>query len=193
MANMTPEERQQFMDRMRARGVDPEAANMTAGRNGGGQGGGGRRDDAAPSAEAAPQGGDAAAGTAPQRRQRPAPAQPAQTQAARNASATTIDALFGPLPPTESFGQVWLFQEGKLSRVPLRLGISDGQQTELIQGDLKEGEDIVTSVTTAAQRAATTAGAAPGIFGNQGRGFPGGGFPGGGGGNRGGGAPRGGR
>jgi hypothetical protein len=86
---------------------------------------------------------------------------------------------------------VWLYQDGKLSRVPLRLGITDGQQTELIQGNLTEGQDVVTNVITAAQRAAAAAGPAPGIFGNQGRGFPGGGGFGGGG-NRGGGG-RGGR
>ena len=122
------------------------------------------------------------------------PKAPAAAQPARG-GATTIDALFGPLPPTESFGQVWLFQDGKLSRVAVRLGISDGQQTQLIEGDLKEGQDLVSSITTAAQRASTAAGAAPGIFGNQGRGFPGGGFPGGGGGggNRGGAPARGGR
>jgi multidrug efflux pump subunit AcrA (membrane-fusion protein) len=101
--------------------------------------------------------------------------------ALRESSATTIDALFGPLPPTESFGQVWLFQNGKLVRVPARVGISDGQQTELIQGDLKEGEDVVTGVITAAQRAATNTGstAFPGFQQNRGGG---GGFPGGGGG-----------
>jgi len=197
MANMTPEERQQFMDRMRARGFDPEA--MMAGRGGGGSrqdasGGSAARSSAAGQSAANGQSGNRG-GTASwsgQGRQTKATADP--PAAAGRSSATTIDALFGPLPPTESFGQVWLYQNGKLNRVPLRLGITDGTQTELIRGDLTEGQDVVTSVVTAAQRAATNAGstAFPGF--QQGRGGfqGGGGFPGGGG-NRGGGGGRGGR
>jgi HlyD family secretion protein len=183
MANMTPEERQQFIERMRARGFDPEA--MTGGR------GGSTGQPAAPSAAGSSQ---PAAGSSQRRQARPA-AEPSVTARA-SGGATTIDALFGPLPPTESFGQAWLFQGGKLSRVSLRLGITDGQQTELIQGDLKEGQEVVTSVVTAAQRAATNAGstAFPGFQQNRGGGF--GGFQGGGnqrGGGAGGGARGGGR
>ena len=54
----------------------------------------------------------------------------------RATGATTFDALFGPLTQTESLGQVWLNAGGKLQRVRLRLGISDGQRTEL-DGDLR--------------------------------------------------------
>jgi len=92
---------------------------------------------------------------------------------------TTIDALFGPLPPTESSGQAWLFRDGKLARVGLRLGTSDRQQTELIEGDLKEGDEVVTAVTSG-QRIGTNTGSTsfPG-FQPQGRGGFGGGFPGG--------------
>jgi hypothetical protein len=95
--------------------------------------------------------------------------------------------LFGPLPPTESFGQVWMHQDGKLQRVRLRLGITDGQQTELIQaldGDLQEGTEVVANVTIGAIRQAATppaGNAFPGLEGGR-RGFGGGGFPGGGGG-----------
>jgi hypothetical protein len=187
MANMTPEERQAFMERMRARGFDPEAMMSGRGGPGGGTAGaGGRQGGAGNAQQAAGQPAGAS-----QRRQNASP--PAQSVAARAGSATTIDALFGPLPPTESFGQVWRFAEGKLVRFPLRVGISDGQQSEIIQGDVKEGEEVVTSVITAAQRAATNAGstAFPGFQQNRG----GGGFPGGGGGGGprgGGGAPRGG-
>ena len=104
---------------------------------------------------------------------------------------TTFDALFGPLTPTESFGQVWLHQNGKLQRVRLRLGISDGQQTELIQaldGSLEEGTEVVTSVIVGSARQTTPASgnAFPGLGGGR-QGFGGGGFPGGGGGGRGGG------
>jgi HlyD family secretion protein len=183
MANMTPEERQQFMDRMRARGLDPEA--IMAGRGGGGRQGGASGNAPANAQQRAGQAGGT--GNKPQSK---APSQP--SLASKEASATTIDALFGPLPPTETFGQAWLFQGGKLVRVPLRIGVTDGQQSELIQGNLKEGDDVVTSVVTAAQRAATNAGstAFPGFQQNRGGGgFPGAGGPrggGGGGGGRGG-------
>src|SRR5205823_10088749 len=90
-------------------------------------------------------------------------AAPAPPSASSNTGATTIDALFGALPLTETTGQVWLYQKstatgpgaplGKLVRVPLRLGVSDGQQTALLSGDLKEDEEVVTNVITAAQRA----------------------------------------
>jgi hypothetical protein len=159
MASMSPEERQQMIERMRARGFTPPAE--------------------AASANAQP----AKAGQAQK-------TQAKATAPARGAGATTIDALFGPLPPTESFGQVWLQQDGKLNRVRMRLGVSDGQQTELIQvldnAKIEEGTEVVTAVTTAAQRTAATAGgnAFPGLGGQQRGGFQGG-FGGGGGGNRG--------
>jgi len=186
---MTPEERQQFLERMRARGFDTEA--LMARMNGPQ---GGQADS--PAVSDTPQrrsSGDNSGGTQRSQRSQSQPAPAAASTASKNSSATTIDALFGPLPPTESVGQVWLYQGGKLSRVGLRLGITDGQQTELIQGNLTEGQDVVTSIVTAAQRAATNAGstAFPGFQQNRG-GFPGGGFPGGGG-NRGGGGGRGGR
>jgi HlyD family secretion protein len=170
MASMSPEERQQMIERMKARGFTPPE-DLTAG----------------------------ASAQVPQGQGRGQTAKPAQTQKApaakatpaRGAGATTIDALFGPLPPTESFGQVWLHENGKLNRVRLRLGISDGQQTELTQvldnnAKIDEGTEVVTAVTTAAQRTAATAGgnAFPGLGGQQRGGFQGG-FGGGGGGNRG--------
>jgi hypothetical protein len=192
MANMTPEERQQFIERMRARGFDPEA--VIAGRGGAApasssEPGSGRGAGAGATAGKGWQGATAGDARASGRRSQSQTA-PQPVDALRTSSATTIDALFGPLPPTESFGQVWVSQNGKLARLPLRVGITDGQQTELIQGDVKEGEDVVTSVVTAAQRATTNAGstAFPGFQQNRGGGgFGGGGFGGGAGGPRGGG------
>lgn len=176
-AGMSPEERQQMLERMRARGFTPPAEGQPAGVTASSRG----------------QGPGQGQGQGGQRRQ--AQAQPAAQAAAapRAAGATTIDALFGPLPPTESFGQVWLHQNSKLNRVRLRLGISDGQQTELVQvldnGTIDEGTEVVTSVTLPSQRAAAAGGAAfPGLGQQQRGGFQGG-FPGGGGGGNRGGAP----
>lgn len=176
MANMTPEQREHMMERMRARGFTPPGDGQATSAN-------------------APRSGSTAGSEGGQRRQNQARAE--TTAAPARAGATTIDALFGPLPSVETMGQVWLYQDGKLSRLRLRLGISDGQQTELIQaldGDLQEGTEVVTNVTIGAQRQVMTPGgsAFPGL-GNQRPGFPGGGFPGGPGGNRGGGGGRGGR
>jgi hypothetical protein len=60
--------------------------------------------------------------------------------------ATTIDALFAPLPTTETRGNAWLYVNKELKRVALRLGITDGTQTELIEGDLQPGTEVVTSI-----------------------------------------------
>ena len=47
--------------------------------------------------------------------------------------ATTIDALFGPLPEPQSVGRVWLLDTGQLSAVDVTLGLTDGTSTELLQ------------------------------------------------------------
>jgi hypothetical protein len=184
MAAMTPEERTAFLARMRERGIDPTAPGGGRGGSGAGQGGGRQGGNGAAGMQRAGRGG---AGTPPV-----APA------AASSQGATTIDALFGALPVTETSGQVWIYQKGtgatpadalgKLVRVQVRLGVSDGQQTALLSGDLKEDEEVVTNVTTAAQRAASmAAGSAAPIFGQQQRGGGGAFGPGGPGGGAGGG------
>ncbi len=167
MQNLPPEQREAMMARMRERGIDP--ANPGAAFNG--RGGVGERNSATGST-------DAPSGQGRGRRDSPAPASPP----AGAQSPGTIDALFAPLPRTESPGRVWTYVNNTLQPVRLRLGISDGQFTELIEGDLSEGADVVTNVVLPGQttRPATTA--FPG-FGPQGgrQGFPGGGFNGGGG------------
>ena len=118
---MPADQRAQWAARMKERGIDIEAlvkGSATPGARPGGTPG------ATPGA-------------------RPA----AGTIAASNA--TTIDALFGPLPPRVSTGRVfvWLPDKKQMKLVRVRLGVSDGQYTELIDGDLKEGLDLVTAVT----------------------------------------------
>ena len=99
---MSPEEREQFFARMRARGGGP---------GGGGPGGSGlRRGGPRRLANA---GGDTAI--------------PAVER-----GATTIDALFSPLPPTVSNGRVWLLQGDRLEPVEVRLGVTDGTASELL-------------------------------------------------------------
>lgn len=62
--------------------------------------------------------------------------------------ASSIDALFAPLPPVESRGRVWLYIDKKLKAVNVRLGISDGTFTELISGDIQEGQSVVVNMVT---------------------------------------------
>jgi hypothetical protein len=63
-----------------------------------------------------------------------------------NAGAQTIDQLFGPLPPTESTGRVWTYSNKQLKPIRLRLGVSDGTWTELLNNELQPGTDLVTGV-----------------------------------------------
>lgn len=73
-----------------------------------------------------------------------APAKGAKTPAQ---SAQTIDALFAPLPSVESRGRAWLFIDHQLKPVNLRLGISDGTNTELLSGELQQNMEVVTGIT----------------------------------------------
>ena len=97
------------------------------------------------------------------------------------AGAQTIDALFAPLPTVESRGRVWLFMDHQLKPVNLRLGITDGTNTELLGGELQQNMEVVTSVTgLSTTRTQPTAGTGnPLMPGGRG---PGGGFGGPGGG-----------
>jgi HlyD family secretion protein len=62
-------------------------------------------------------------------------------------SAQTIDALFAPLPTVESRGRAWLFMDRQLKPVNVRLGISDGTNTELLSTELQPNMEIVIGVT----------------------------------------------
>ena len=63
--------------------------------------------------------------------------------------AQTIDALFAPLPTTETRGRAWLFMNHQLKAVNMRLGISDGTNTEVLSSELQENMEVVTGVTGA--------------------------------------------
>jgi HlyD family secretion protein len=76
----------------------------------------------------------------------------------------TVDALFAPLPPAESTGRVWVNRNGQLVPVSVRVGITDGQTSALIEGDLQPGDELVTNVTTAEAAVRSTAQPTGGIF-----------------------------
>jgi hypothetical protein len=183
LAKMSPEERQQFEERRARRMAE------------GGGGGGGRGESAAGAGGANGGGGRGGPGGQNQ--------QPAETSGRRDVTkgiaasirpgathasgATTIDALFGPLPSVESRGRAWLFIDKKLKPINLRLGVSDGTFTEVLSGEIQQGQEVVTSMVTGLEPKTNTPGqnnAGNPLMGPQ-RGGPGGRGPGGGGGGRG--------
>jgi HlyD family secretion protein len=79
-----------------------------------------------------------------------------QPRAATPQPAETIDALFGPLPVVESQGRAWLYVDERLQAVRLRLGLTDGTNTEVLGGDLQEGSEVVTGIVIGGTRSSTT-------------------------------------
>ena len=65
-------------------------------------------------------------------------------------------------------GQVWIFENGVLKRVDVRLGLADGTNTELLDGPVTTGMALVTGVTTATS--APAAQPVNNVFGGSGRG-----------------------
>ena len=130
MAAMTPEERTAFEARMRERGQ---------GGQGGGRGGFGGGDRPGGTAQ---QGANAGAGNRAGAQRGRVASTPSITS-----GATTIDSLFGPLPPVESRGRAYLYVNRHLKAVSLRLGVSDGAFTEVLDGEgLTEGTEVVVNV-----------------------------------------------
>jgi len=82
--------------------------------------------------------------------------------AAATQSAQTIDALFAPLPSVESRGRAWVFMDHQLKPVNLRLGITDGTNTELLSGELQQNMEVVTGVTGLGPTRTTATGAGAG-------------------------------
>jgi len=48
-------------------------------------------------------------------------------------------------------GRVWIVDGDKLKAVPVTLGISDGSATEVVRGDLKEGQEVAVGLAGGAQ------------------------------------------
>jgi HlyD family secretion protein len=88
---------------------------------------------------------------------------PAATPVADKSPATTFDALFAPLPPVETVGRVWLYDLKQLKSLRVRTGVTDGQNSELLDGDVKEGTELVTNIIIAAQARPAATGAFPGL------------------------------
>ncbi len=162
-ANMTPEERQKRFEERLAQMTPEQRADAEKRRaermaNGGGQGGGnfggGRGGSGGGQGDSGGRGGNFQRGNAPGGAQGSSrgeqQGQVASAQKPLTAKgADTIDALFGPLPTVESRGRVWLYVDKQLKLVNLRLGISDGTNTEVLnETALLDGQDVVTNVIT---------------------------------------------
>jgi len=92
--------------------------------------------------------------------QKPAQGTPVVTPTP-GASAKIIDAFFEPPPTPVSSGQVWLLRDGHLAPIPLKLGITDGPWTEVLDGSIEPGQEVVTNIVIQ-KRTATAPGLAKG-------------------------------
>jgi hypothetical protein len=183
LAQMTPEQRAQYEERMKQFGQ--------GGRGSGGQGApsGGRGQVAQNEQGGAVTRGSFGMGGG---RNRPAANESGPTEGIADRGATTIDALFGPLTFSESSARVWVYtvdpttKAKSLKSIMVRTRIDDGTLHELVSGEgITEGMMLVTSIDLGLAGSATRPNAIN-PFGQPGRGgMGGGGMPGGGGGGRG--------
>ena len=50
------------------------------------------------------------------------------------------------------FSQVWVLRDGPLAppkQVNVKIGVSDGSVSEIVEGDVKEGDEVITDVADA--------------------------------------------
>ncbi|MGE5624517.1 MAG: efflux RND transporter periplasmic adaptor subunit [Bacillota bacterium] len=62
-------------------------------------------------------------------------------------------AAAAPAESSATTGVVYVLANGALRQVPVKVGASDGQQTEILAGDLRVGDSVVTGFATAKQTA----------------------------------------
>jgi HlyD family secretion protein len=157
---MTPEEREKRMQE-RLKNMTPEERERWQARmlEGGGRGRGPGQPGAATQGSAGREGGrpantsrDASRGIT----------QRATAGTSVASGATTIDALFAPVVIPERPGTVWAWADNQLRSVRVRYGVSDGTWSEVVEGDVKEGQEVVTNITTGVEPRTT-----PGQGGQQ--------------------------
>jgi HlyD family secretion protein len=191
MAQMTPEERERFQARMREGGRGGFGGGNREGAAGGNRegGSGGSRQGTA-GAGMAPGGGR---GNQPggNRGAQSAPGDGTIQSRTMASGASTIDSLFAPIQVQESRGTAWQYENKQLKMLRLRLGVSDGTFTEIVnETDVPPNAEVVTSMTTGLEQRNTNQNQQNNPLmgpqrGQPGRGGPGGGGFGGGGGGRG--------
>jgi HlyD family secretion protein len=78
----------------------------------------------------------------------------------------TIDGLFAPVPRPQGEAQVWVLDQNRqLRAVPVKVGLTDGTWTQVLSGDLRAGEQLVTSIVLPGAAGPTTNPLVPGRFG----------------------------
>jgi multidrug efflux pump subunit AcrA (membrane-fusion protein) len=58
----------------------------------------------------------------------------------------TIDTKFEPIQHIERQGTVWVLNQGQLRRVVVTTGLNDGMFTEIVAGDVHDGDQVVGNV-----------------------------------------------
>jgi hypothetical protein len=180
LANMTPEERAAFEQR--------RAERMASGGNGGGRGGnfggggqgnfsGGQGNFSGRGNFAGNRSGNPARPSNNSNANSPNANSPAAVTNLSETKAATIDSLFGPLPAVETRGRAWLYVDKQLKMVNLRLGITDGTNTEVLNDTaLTDGQEVVINVITPDMMAKSGNSSANNpLMPQRGRGGPGGG------------------
>ena len=75
----------------------------------------------------------------------------------------------GGISGATGFGRVWALREGKLQLVRVRTGVTDGANTAIVGGELKEGDRVVTGITEPGAAVTTQTTASPLLpFGRRG-------------------------
>jgi HlyD family secretion protein len=154
--NMTPEEREKRMqERLKALTPEERERWQARMREGGGRGRG-------PGQPGAASQGDTRGGGTTRADASRGIVQRATGGSTVASGATTIDGLFAPVVIPERPGTVWAWADNQLRAVRLRYGVSDGTWSEVVEGDVKEGQEVVTNITTGAEPRTT-----PGQGGQQ--------------------------
>jgi len=86
-----------------------------------------------------------------------ADAVPATVTLKRASAVTTTASLFGPQKETELSGTAWIYADNQLAPVRLRLGMSDGTYSEILnEEDIPADARVATSMTTGQESKAAT-------------------------------------
>jgi HlyD family secretion protein len=139
MATMTPEEKERFMARMKER--EAQGGGFGGGQQ---QGQGGQR-AVGRGAEGGGRGGNQVMASRAGNRGMVGNVTGGSATAS---GAMTIDSLFAPLVATETRGRLWIYENKQLRSVPVRLGISDSQFQEVLEGEVKENQEVVVNMVT---------------------------------------------
>ncbi|HEX8536256.1 MAG TPA: efflux RND transporter periplasmic adaptor subunit, partial [Cystobacter sp.] len=98
---------------------------------------------------------------------------PAPPEGGRPGGRKGADGQAAAAPPPPGTKTVYVLRQGRPERVNVKAGVTDGSYTE-VEGELNEGDQVITALSTAAGT-----GAAPGAGAGQRPGGGGGGFGGG--------------